>query len=70
MPTIRTRKIERLERERNAGRLGLAAYGAACVYRSILHHAEAYPLADSPREKAAAFQTRIDNLKIAREHRL
>jgi hypothetical protein len=48
MPRKSRPPIDRLERERNAGRLGLAAYGAACIYRAILRDAE--PISSSARK--------------------
>jgi hypothetical protein len=41
-----------LERERRAGRLGIAEYGAACIYRSILQRIEPGSLVSLPGEGA------------------
>jgi hypothetical protein len=43
--------FDALERERAHGRIGLAAFGAACIYRAILEQANGRVLTSPPSEK-------------------
>lgn len=58
MPTANIKKgprrryvFDALDRERAHGRIGLAAFGAACIYRAILEQANGRVITSPPSEK-------------------
>jgi hypothetical protein len=74
-PTSFPRITPILERERRAGRLGIAEYGAACIYRSILQQIEPGSLVSLPGEEAVSRFPHADiigamtDCALADEHR-